>query len=130
MSYNPIDFYIDDYNKDKHFDFQNTTRDTIKGYTTKTMPCGDYAIIDIYAEHKQASIKRLTTQKTSEIQRKANQNKCEKHITAILCANFEPAKSLMLTLTYKNNPKDKQEANKHYTSYIKRLKRLFEFFFF
>ena len=86
--------------------------------------CGGYMDADIYPVFQRPGKRRSRCKPTSDIQAKLNQKNAERKVTRLIHNNFTQ-KDIALHLTYKNEPKGLDEAEKNLTNFLRRLKRAY-----
>ena len=93
-------------------------------YREQRFECGEFLEINIYPvfECPKSGGRRTKRKPTTEVQEKLNQHNREKEVNRVICANFTD-EDLYLTLTYKTEPADLVENERHFRSFLGKINR-------
>lgn len=91
-------------------------------YREKKYICGKYMEVNVYPAYEQIKGKRKKVKQTSEVQKALNDHNRKKKLTRLLNTNFDE-NDIKIELTYAENPKSDEEAEKCLRNFLRRLKR-------
>jgi hypothetical protein len=84
--------------------------------------CGNFMDADIFPVFQKPGMRRTRCKPSSEVQKKLNQKNAERKVTRQAHANFTE-EDIALHLSYGRQPGNPEEALRHLSNFIKRIKR-------
>lgn len=93
-------------------------------YREQRFECGEYLELNIFPvfECPKSYGRRKRRCPTAKVQEKLNQINREKEVNRVICANFTD-EDVYLTLTYKTEPADLAENERHFRSFLGKINR-------